>query len=395
MKNLLDNQVKAIDKLRRYKVGALFMEPGTGKTRAAYELVKSVPEVNYILWLTPFQTKENLAKEINLCGGLNNLEIAGIESLSNSDRLYLELRGRVNKYNSFVICDESLKIKNWQAKRTKRILDLGSLAEYKLVLNGSPITRNLLDLWPQMEFLSPKILGMDLTEFKNTFCETVEITKRYGNKSYTREFIKAYHNIDYLYNLIKFYVFEADLDLGIAQNYHSEHYYIDDDIKEEYYRLKHKYLDDEKLLAMNNNIFLEMTQKMQHTYSCTDNKFNIADAIIQKHGKALIFCKYIDSQRACEIWFPNAKVLSYGKHSFGLNLQDYNVTIYFDKTFDYAQRLQAGYRTYRTGQNKDCQYYDLTGDVGLERVINENIEKKMNMLEYFKSKTIEEIKKEL
>ena len=88
-------------------------------------------------------------------------------------------------------------------------------------------------------------------------------------------------------------------------------------------------------------------------------------------------------------------ILTYGKHSFGLNLQDKNVTVYFDKTFDYAQRIQSGYRTYRMGQNKNCIYYDLTGNVGLESVIDKSINKKMSMSEYFKSKSINEIIKEL
>lgn len=104
--DLLVHQAKAIDKLRRLKVGALFMEPGPGKTRAAYELVKSVKS-DFILWLTPFQTKENLLNEINKCGGLEMLEIVGIETLSSSDRKYLDLFEKVNKRNTFLIVDET------------------------------------------------------------------------------------------------------------------------------------------------------------------------------------------------------------------------------------------------------------------------------------------------
>ena len=112
-------------------------------------------------------------------------------------------------------------------------------------------------------------------------------------------------------------------------------------------------------------------------------------------SNVLIYCKYITSAEECIKQFPQTTVLTYGKHSLGLNLQNYNTTIYFDKTWDYAQRLQAGRRTFRTGQNNDCFYYDLTGDVGLERMINENIEKKQDLLACFKQKSIEEIKKEL
>ena len=37
--NLKDNQKTAIEKFRKLKIGALFMEPGTGKTRTASILI--------------------------------------------------------------------------------------------------------------------------------------------------------------------------------------------------------------------------------------------------------------------------------------------------------------------------------------------------------------------
>ena len=37
----------------------------------------------------------------------------------------------------------------------------------------------------------------------------------------------------------------------------------------------------------------------------------------------------------------------------------------------------------------------MTGNVGLENMIDSNIEKKISMTEYFKQKTIEELKTEL
>ena len=112
-------------------------------------------------------------------------------------------------------------------------------------------------------------------------------------------------------------------------------------------------------------------------------------------GKSIIFCKYIDSRKFCEKAFPKAKVLSYQKEAFGLNLQEYTNTIYFDKTFDWAMREQASRRTFRVGQEYDCRYYDLTGNAGLDKIIDKNIDKKIGMVEYFKGKTKEQIKQEL
>jgi ABC-type lipopolysaccharide export system ATPase subunit len=105
------------------------MEPGTGKTRTACELVKSVPQCDAVLWLTPFQTKDNLREELAKWG-LDHVRVEGIESLSASDRLFLDLQRALTAAQcAFVIVDESLKIKNWEAVRTKRIIELGKLAD--------------------------------------------------------------------------------------------------------------------------------------------------------------------------------------------------------------------------------------------------------------------------
>jgi SNF2 family DNA or RNA helicase len=402
METLFADQQTAIDKLRHYKVGALFMEAGTGKTRIAVELSNDIPEVDYLLWIGPYQTihrTEGVPEEINKWGGFRcqNVDFCGIESLQNSDRIYLELLRKLqNASHPFIIVDESLKIKNADAKRTKRLLELGKLSTYRLILNGTPISRNLLDLWSQMEFLSPKILGMSMAEFKNTFCEYTRVTKRFGSyKAYTKEFITGYENIDYLYSLIRHYVFECDLNLQVQQYYNTINYVLDELSSAEYYQLKEKYLDNETLLWKNNNIFLEMTQKMQHTYSCTAEKFEKLNDLFKTvdESRTIIFCKYIDSQDACRKYFKKATILSYQKESLGLNMQHLHNTIYFDKNWDYALRVQSGRRTFRSGQEYDCRYWDMTGNVGLEKLIDSNINKKVGMAEYFKGKTKEQLKK--
>lgn len=402
MQTLFADQLTAIEKLRQYKVGALFMEAGTGKTRIAVELANDIPDVDYLLWIGPYQTinrPEGVPEEINKWGGFRcqNVDFCGIESLQNSDRIYLELLRKLqNASHPFIIVDESLKIKNADAKRTKRLLELGKLSTYRLILNGTPISRNLLDLWSQMEFLSPKILGMSMAEFKNTFCEYTRVTKRFGSyKAYTKEFITGYENIDYLYSLIRHYVFECDLNLQVQQYYNTINYVLDELSSAEYYQLKEKYLDNETLLWKNNNIFLEMTQKMQHTYSCTAEKFEKLDDLFKTvdESRTIIFCKYIDSHEACRKYFKKATILSYQKESLGLNMQHLHNTIYFDKNWDYALRVQSGRRTFRSGQEYDCRYWDMTGNVGLEKLIDANINKKVGMAEYFKGKTKEQLKK--
>jgi SNF2 family DNA or RNA helicase len=136
---------------------------------------------------------------------------------------------------------------------------------------------------------------------------------------------------------------------------------------------------------------------MQHNYSCSPAKFNLVDKILRgaEKDKVLIFAKYVDTQKVLAEKYPYVKIMSYGKHSYGLNLQDYNTIIFFDKTWDYAQREQAERRIYREGQTEDCVYYDLTSNAGLDIMINDNVSKKRNLLDVFKEKSIAELKKEL
>ena len=403
--NLLANQSNAKSHLSDWRVGALFMEAGTGKTRVAVELANET-DCDLVVWIGPLQTirpKDGLhsvVDEINKWGGFRcEVIYCGVESISQSDRTYLQLYNRIRtNLSTFIVVDESLKIKNATAKRTKRLLELSKMSAYKLILNGTPITKNLLDLKPQMDFLSPLILNMSDAEFKNTFCEYTTITKRFGGyKQYTKEFITGYENIDYLYSLIRHYVFECDLTLSVKQLYNEIRYQLSEEHEAEYTRLKEKYLDDEMLQWKNNNIFLEMTQKMQHTYSCTEDKFDKLDALFKEidQERTIIYCKYVDSREECERRYPKATVLSYQKNSLGLNLQHLCNTVYFDKNWDYALRVQSGRRTFRTGQEYDCRYWDFTGNVGLESLIDKNINKKTGMAEYFKGKTKEEIKAEL
>jgi hypothetical protein len=151
------------------------------------------------------------------------------------------------------------------------------------------------------------------------------------------------------------------------------------------------------LQFLNNNIFIEMTQKMQHLYCISPNKLEKLDALLKEldQSKVLIYCKYIKSRETLQALYPLVAVMSYGMHSFGLNLQDKHITIYFDKTFDYAQRLQSEQRTYRTGQMNDCTYYDMTSDTGLDMLVNENIRKKQSMDEYFRAVNLKDLYEKL
>ncbi|MGX5378198.1 SNF2-related protein [Ligilactobacillus sp. LYQ135] len=385
--NLNVNQINAIQKLGNLRVGALFMEPGTGKTRTAIELIKS-SQTDLVLFLVPFQTKDNLRKEFNKWNFNYNYRIEGIESLSNSDRLYLDLLKIVSHYEKpFIVVDESLKIKNRKAKRTQRILEIGKHCYYRLILNGTPLSKNILDLWSQMQFLSPKILKMGFNQFKETFVEYVVFRTPKGKQ----EQIKTYANMDYLYSLIKPYVFDSKLDLGITEQDIKVEYIIAN--KDQYIEAKECFLN--ALASFDNDVeFLAHTTRMQMTYSMDINKINVGKQLISNLNQpSIIFCKYVETQKELTKRFPQCLVITYGKGSLGLNLQKYKNIIFWDKTWDYAQLEQAKRRIYRIGQSKDVRYYHLTGDVGLEKMMDKCIDNKISLLNMFKNVSMKEVDK--
>jgi SNF2 family DNA or RNA helicase len=388
----LKNQQLAFDKLSRLKVGALFMEMGTGKTKVALDLINSKSnKIDYILWICPFSIKNEIIKERDKWYPAMKIDVVGCETIGSSDRTYLEILKRVTTSKTFIVVDESLKIKNINAKRTRRIIEFGGYAQYKLILNGTPITKNVIDLWAQMEFLSPKILKMSFNQFKNTYCE-------YYIRGRLKGMVKKQHNIEHLISLIEPYIFDCDLDIEAKKMYYNYFYDVD--------MFQYSSLKNELLECITNIDFFVLTTKLQQFYT-TYKEEMLKELLGQINDQVIIFVKYLDSIPAGAnkiVGDMNTKerkqvidkfergdfkelYITYGCGSYGLNLQFCRNIIFAEHCFDYSQRIQAEARIYRIGQNYDVNYYNLWCNVGLEKMIQSSLNKKSNLLN--------EIKKEI
>lgn len=394
----MNNQEIAFEKLSKLKVGALFMEMGTGKTKVALDLIASKKDkINYILWICPFSIKQEIEQERLKWHPELKIDIIGVETISQSSKEYLRVFNKVIESKSFIVVDESLKIKNMTAKRTKRILKLGSYAKYKLILNGTPLSKNVLDLYPQMEFLSPKILNMSITQFRNQYCEYY-LQGRLKNK------VKKQYNIEHLVSLIKPYIFDSKLDLGKDKTYHQINYSIED--LEEYENIKHSFLGFDNDIA-----FFSLATLLQKYYCTQKSRLELMRKTINSiDGQVIVFVKYLDSIPSEETHkiigdMSNSKrdtiiqefregkfktlYITYGCGSFGLNLQNCRNIIFADHTFDYSQRIQAEARIFRMGQEYDVDYYDMNCNCGLDKLIRGCLNKKIKLLDEVK----EEIEK--
>lgn len=163
--SLFSYQKQAVDKLSHLKVGALFMEQGTGKTITALELCRlrlTAHKVDRVLWLCPYSTKHSLMDEIRKHASpalRSAITICGIETLSRSTKVNEYLLAMVSQQNCYLIVDESLLIKNPNTYRTRSIERLAGHCSYKLILNGMPISKNEADLYAQFKILDWRILG--------------------------------------------------------------------------------------------------------------------------------------------------------------------------------------------------------------------------------------------
>ena len=70
-----------------------------------------------------------------------------------------------------IICDESQRIKTHDSKQSRAIHKLGDQARYKLILSGTPVQNNAIDIWSQYRFLDATVFGEQFWAFKNHYCQ--------------------------------------------------------------------------------------------------------------------------------------------------------------------------------------------------------------------------------
>lgn len=176
---------------------ALFMDPGTGKTKVLIDAVNAAAmkdEVKCGVVLCPNSVKSNWAEELEkhssmafsyfiyspekkrkaeefslLKTGAVKWFIMGIESLSNgSADVCLEHFLSVN--SCALILDESDSISAHKAVRTKKAHKLARLAAKRWIATGTPLSKGIHNCWSQYEFLDPGILDCGYYAFVAHYC---------------------------------------------------------------------------------------------------------------------------------------------------------------------------------------------------------------------------------
>lgn len=431
--NLYEHQKTAVEKLRKLKVGALFMEQGTGKTRTALELIsirRDSGKASHTIWLCPCSVKENLYRDIIKHAGYmpDDITICGIETLSTSYRTLNKLRDIAEHNDCCLIVDESSLVKNPSAIRTKNIVNLSLLCKYRLILNGTPITKNEADLFSQFYILDWRILGYQ--SYYSFAANHLEYDD-YGK-------VRRCLNTDYLSEKVAPYSFQIKkddcLDLPDKQ-YLNRYYMLTQEQEKEYDRVKEAYLElvkeeDEatiyrlftalQLVLSGRKITSKPAERIQHVPMFDKPEDNprivaLMDLLRLMPDKCIIYCKYVQEihdicdiinkeygqgsavafdgglnlkkrQKSIDSFSGNARFFVANKRcaGFGLNLQFCSNVVYYNNDFDLATRLQSEDRIHRIGQTEKCTYYDIVAFSKLDERIAKCLQKKENLLESFR-----------
>lgn len=431
---LQPHQIAAVEKLSKIKVGALYMEMGTGKTRTAIELIYKRFEKNKIdrvLWLCPCSVKETIKRELkkHIEGYEGKFIIAGIESLSSSIRLNSALLNLVNSERVMLIVDESNLVKNHKAMRTKNITRLSLLCEYKLILNGTPISKNEKDLFSQWKILDWRILGYQ--SFWSFAANHIEYDTRVKGR------IKNILNVDYLVGKIAPYTYQVKKSECLQlpeKTYETDYCFLTRSQSEHYDEVANELLfevDELKpytiyrLFSGLQSVISGMRVKVADTLITapffSDPMDNprmgyLMSLVYNSTEKTIIYCKYTHEIETItnlinEEYGPNMAVSFYGNLNqkrrqenlkkfedgsqfliankacagYGLNLQFCSYVIYYSNDWDYATRAQSEDRVHRMGQKKNVHYIDLCTAGTLDEKILDCLYRKENLVDSFKS----------
>ena len=329
--------------------------------------------------------------------------------------------------NALLAIDESTAIKSPKASRTKALLKLSSLAKYRRILTGFPVTQSPMDLWSQCRFMDETLLGECGNNFFQFQYRYAVMNKRtMGAHSFNQ--IVGYRNLEELSGLLKNFssrIMKDDcLDLpskiyvqrNVTLSTDQERIY--NDLKK--YALAH--IEDAEFMTATNVMtqLLRMQQVLSgHTKADSGETIEIKDnrldeligCLEEAEGKAIIWSRFrYDIKRIAAAlikkYGPGSTVTYFGDTTdderteaierfqngdarffignpqtggYGITLTAATTVIYFANSFDLAVRMQSEDRAHRIGQTKHVTYIDLIAEGTIDEQIVKALRSKMDI----------------
>ena len=426
-KVLIDNLAMLYDKGR--VDGALIVAPkGVVGTWYNQELPNHLPEhiENVtVLWQANINKKQqDKLDQLFKTGHELHILVMNVEAFS-TDKGRLFAAKFLRSHKSMIAIDESTTIKNPKAKRTKNILSLSSLAKYKRIMTGSPVTKNPLDLYSQCEFLDPRLLDFaSYYSFRNRYAEmkTMHVSGR------SIQVVHKFRHLDELSDTLKpfsYRVLKQDcLDLPdkvyIKRNISlsKEQRQVYDQMKKEAVAvLNGKQVNSvtvlSQLMRLHQITCGHFTANDGSTQEIKNNRIQeLLDVLEEVEGKAIIWAHYQHDVKNIKKHIqkehgPGSVVDYYGltpqdqrqknikkfqanngvrfligtpqTGGYGITLTEANTVIYYSNGYDLEKRMQSEDRAHRIGQKKTVTYVDLIAEDTVDEKIVKSLRKKINI----------------
>lgn len=322
-----------------------------------------------------------------------------------------------------VIADESQRIKEPSAKQSKAMHRLGDIAKYKLILSGTPIQNNAIDLFSQYRFLDPTVFGTNFYAFRSRYAIMGGFDRRQivGYKDLDK-LIQKEHSI--AYRVTK----DEALDLP-EQTFLTRYIPLEGTAKNLYDRIKRDSFAElenggqittptvlTKLLRLQQFTggFIQADESARPEFvfkGKIDALGDILDDYVIDAGKKLvIFCRFrpeidliSDSLKKRRIKYaaiygdikiedrgpivadfqsnPETKVFlaQIDTAGLGITLTAADTCVYYSENFNYAAYSQSLARIHRIGQRNCCSYIHLVVEHSIDEVVLKALAKKEDL----------------
>lgn len=411
------HQQATIDRFKDQDYGALFLEPGLGKTRIMIKIAEHKFEQGQASAALVVTTKslmlnwarEELPRHSEVLCTLRiwpqalaphspHYYIINIDALR-TEGFKAFFKGFLARFPKFILLvDESTIAKNMKAQRTKILLRVSEFAASSFIASGFPVTTSPEDLYSQTEILKPGLMGYkNFWAFRYDYLIVKQL--KMGNRSFEK--VVGYKNLDRLHeNISRFSaIIKAKDCLDLPPRIEKRIPVEFTEIQKKYYdELKAKALtmiEEQEITAANAITLLNRLLQIcagqlktgENQYvQIPNNRLEACHELVGKYNKSIIWCPFVGSGQALDSTLgksairvssddsisrryekinewrvpngPSALILNQASAGHGLTLIESRFVVYYSNIWSIEHRVQSEYRTDRIGQTGSVLYND-------------------------------------
>ncbi len=438
-----NHQAEMFRRAIRHTNFGIFGDMGIGKTRVLIALAINLAvtgNVRNVLVLCPrsvmqtwedeiYKTVSNihvvqLRGDANTRASLYNMPLVRVPTfyILNYEGLLIDklFNALMRRAPQMIIFDESTKIKNPRAKRTRRSLQLAKKASFRYISTGTPITRSIQDVIGQFAVLDfGRTFPMSITRFRQYYMKQVSQWKwvpRRGAIASIKQKLFA-----------KGIRFTKDECLDLPPKIYTTRWVDFDPIQKQVY-------DDvcTKLSTVFEDVTFNATRlsrllrlcEITSGYIQSDENIrffdpnpklealkDLLDEIDYERHKIIIWCWFVQNIHMVSGLLSDRNidhVILYGKTSdpqyvinrfnkddncrvfigqpaaggMGINLTSAHYVIYYSNSFNMEIRKQSEDRSHRIGQKSPVVYIDLAIKNSVDQIILRNLARKEMLAEH-------------